>query len=69
LATLAESELVIQPAQLVDTIHEEMKIHQVEQMLPSAGIMTDSPQGSILKELLSDSCHHLLVMSMFGLKV
>jgi hypothetical protein len=51
LATLAESELIIQPAQLVDTIHEEMEIHQVKQMLPSAGIMADSPQGSILKRV------------------
>jgi hypothetical protein len=51
LATLAEGELVIQSAQLVNTIHEEMKIHQVEQMLPSAGTMTDSPQSSILKRV------------------
>ena len=51
LATLAESELVIRPAQLVDTIHEEMKVHQVEQMLPSAGMMTDSPRGLILKRV------------------
>jgi hypothetical protein len=59
LATLAEGELVIQPAQLVDTIYEEMKVHQVEQVLPSASTLADSPQGAILTrvaERVTASC-------------
>jgi hypothetical protein len=51
LATVAESEVVIQPAQLFDTIHEEIKIHQLDQKLLGAKAITDSPQGSILKSV------------------
>lgn len=50
LAGLAEREPPIQPSQLINTIHEEMRIKQVEQLLPS-GLMIDYSHGSLLKRV------------------
>src|SRR3954451_3963893 len=51
LAGLAESDLVVQPAQLVDTIYEEIKREQIEEMLPSAGVRGRNLPRSILERV------------------
>jgi hypothetical protein len=54
LASLAEGASVIQPKQLVNTIHQEMRKRKIEQLLPSAGLMASQAiLKSVAEQLLS----------------